>query len=445
MLSYRDLRPYQLEGVRFLRSHPQSLLLMDMGTGKTITVLTMLAQQQLMEPGRTLIIAPKRVALTVWAQEAAAWSHTDQLRVAIATGTARRRLHALRGDHDVLVTNYENLVWLFDQPEISQFSTIVFDEISMMKNTSSNRFKKYRKHIRQFKRRIGLTGTPVPNKLIDLFGVTYALDAGARFGRAITPFKEQYFETVDYHGHQWAPLAGTEEYMYAQLAAMSYRIPSEGFVDIPALQVVDIHVDLPPRARELYKAVARDGVGHWDGSLIVAESEAVGMNKLQQIAQGFVYDEDGETVSIHSAKLDALSEIREELQGRPLIVGYTYKADLAVLAERFPDAVQLAGVDTVDAWNRGEIPMLLLHPKSGAHGLNLQRGGSHMVLYGLNWSLELYQQLIKRLARPGQEADTVYLMRIICDGTIDTDILTSVEWVKATRQQRFLDSVPEYS
>ena len=436
-----QLRPYQEEGVRFLQEHDRALLLMDMGTGKTITTLTDLASR----PGeRALVVGTKRICESVWMQEAADWDHTRHLRfVQLAGMKPAKRSQLLDGEWDVALINYENLVWLCEtHPKVvAACGTLVLDEISHMKNTSSRRFKKFRNHVKHFPRRRGLTGTPVPNKLLDLFGVTLLMDDGQRFGRAITPFKEQWFHPVDYHRHQWAPNEDTEEWMFSQIEDLCYRVES---ADLPPINPVDVVVTLPPLAQARYNELDKHFVAEWDGGRVVAHNAAEAINKLQQVAQGRVYDEDGRVLDVHTAKLDALVELIEELQGQPLLVGYTYQHDATVIQERVPQARLLLEPEDIEDWNRGEVPVMLVHPKSAGHGLNLQHGGSHLALYGLNWSLELYSQLAARLARPGQREDSVTLFRFVAAGTIDEEILFSVTHEKWGRQERFFDAVADY-
>jgi hypothetical protein len=416
---------------------------MDMGLGKTVTILSHVTTIQ----GRTLVVAPKRVAESVWSDEVDGWEHLQGTRVSVVAGTAKQRVAALNVLAKVYTISYENLIWLCEQGYAGMFDTLVMDEISYMKNTRSGRFKAFRKYIKQFKRRYGLTGTPVPNRLLDLFGVTFMIDGGERFGRAITPFKEKWFEPRDYMRYDWHPKDGTEQWMFEQLADISYRIPAEGYVDLPRVVEKTIQVALPPDVRAVYDDLEKNMFIELDGTdaSVMVESAAGMTNKLQQVAQGFVYGdaEDDATYRLHDQKLIALQEIADELEGQPLIIAYTYQADLAVLRDAFPEACTLDDENAIKRWNRGEIEVLLMHPKSGAHGLNLQFGGHHICLFGLNWSMELYQQLIRRLARPGQASDHVVVMRIVAQGTIDEAIQWSVV-AKEGRQERFLDAVFKY-
>jgi hypothetical protein len=423
-----DLRPDQRETINWLVDTPSALLVAGVGAGKTIMGLSAIVE---LGATRTLVVGTKLVAETVWHAEAARWTHTQHLDVVRVLGTPAQRLAALAGAGDVFVINYENIAWLADNCDLTGFDLVIWDEVSALKSISSGRFRRLRRWIPKLPRRIGLTATPASNTLENVFGICYACDGGERFGRAFTRWREEYFKQ-GYNEHVWTPRVGALEAVTLIMQDMT-RVMGD-YADLPRLDVIDVPVVLDSRVYKLDRQIARDGIVERDGIVVLAETQATRAGKRQQLAQGFLYGEEpGSVIDLHQEKLVALDPLIRRAAG-PVVVGYTYTEDLVRLQRAYPHAVTLSG-DVVEPWNRGEVPMLLVHPKSGAHGLNLQFGGHELVLYGLNWSLELMHQLIGRLCRSGQPSDVVRVWRLVAGGTIDDDLVTRLQ-VKDTRQAR---------
>lgn len=420
-----DLRLGQFNALRHVEDNPSALVVGGVGSGKTIIGLTAITR---VGARRTLVVGPRLVAATVWHVEALQWYHTQHLRFSHVQGTARQRGQALNRDADVYLVSYDNLKWLQETAGLESFDFVIWDEVAAMKNISSRRFAKLRRWIPKVPRRLGLTADPAPNALEDLFAISYCCDGGHRFGRVFTDWREKWF-TQDYMGYNWEPRPGAQAALTAAMRDMTAVVPA--YTELPDLEVLDVPVTLPERSRALYDAMTQDNVITLDnGVTIVAESEGVVQQKQRQIAQGFVYEQDEVTREktghpIHNAKLEALRRVVWPARQCPLIIGYNYTVDKEVLKYNFPQAVEL-DADVVGPWNAGEIDVLLVHPMSGAHGLNLQFGGFEMVFYGLNWSLQQYVQLIGRLRRSGQVSPVVRVWRLIALGTVDEDLIESL-------------------
>ena len=412
---------------------PSALLVAGVGAGKTIMALSAIVE---LGASCTLVVGTRMVVESVWHTEAANWTHTQHLDVQRVVGNPAARMAALERGADVLVISYDNLAWLADNWDMTRFDLVVWDEVSKLKSISSGRFRRLRRWIPKLKRRIGLTATPASNVLEDVFGIAYACDGGARFGRAFTVWREEYFK-ADYLGYNWTPRVGALEAITLAMRDMC-RVMGD-YASLPGLEVVDVAVVLGSRAYKLDAAIDRDGLVVVDGVEILAETAAVRVGKRQQLASGFLYGEKGVVVDIHREKMKVLNPLIERADG-PVIIGYTYTEDLARLQAAYPSAVQLDG-SVIDAWNRSEIPILLVHPLSGGHGLNLQLGDGHsLILYGLNWSLELFQQLIGRLRRSGQSAPVVRVWRLVATGTADEGLLEGLA-AKDGRQLRVVSGL----
>ena len=430
-----NFTPYahQQAGIDWLLERPASCLLWGMGTGKTVTTLTAIDQIlfDFMEDGPVLVIAPKRVAENTWSKETAKWEHLNHLRIAKIMGTQAERLRALQTPADIYVINRENVVWLVDTiGKRWMFPIVVIDELSSFKSIQAKRWKALRKVRGRIRRIIGLTGTPRPNGLEDLFPEIYLLDQGERLGRTLGAFRARYLVPEKMNGHivySYRPKDGAEAEVYSKLSDICMSIKKEDVLSLPGQIYEDIELTPPPSLLKQYKQFERDRVMECldaDGE-IVAGSAAALTNKLLQFANGAIYDLEGQVHRIHDIKLDALEEMLEEAGGDPVLVLYAYKHD----ADRIRERIQCRALDKpedIDAWNRGEIPVALAHPASIGHGLNLQDGGHLLIWFGLPWSLELYQQANERLNRPGQK-NICRIYHLILKGTHDERVLKSLK------------------
>lgn len=389
------------------------------------------------EVQRVLVIAPLRVAETTWVDEAREWSQLAHLKIRPILGTERERLAALEAKADIYTINRENVVWLVEHYGKSwPFDMVVIDESSSFKNPKAKRFKALR-HVRGLISHIvALTGTPAPNGLMDLWSQVFLLDRGERLGKTIGQYRRRWFTPgsgVGYVVYEWLPVKGAKEEIYKAISDICVSMKSEDYVSLPPVLYNTIRIKLPQGVKEHYRQLERDLILEHvpvertgaETTDIVAGTAAALSNKLLQLASGFAYDENGEAVDFHTAKLQALEELTDNNQHKPLMVFYWFKHDLERLQKAFPRAVHLNGAQDIRNWNAGKIPMLLVHPASAGHGLNLQHGGSIIVWYGLSWSLELYQQANKRLHRSGQQ-HTVVVHHLVAEGTIDEDVIAAL-------------------
>lgn len=430
--------PHQQAGIDWIIEHPAAGLLWGMGTGKTVTTLTAVDRllNDYLEDGPALVIAPKRVAENTWSKEASKWEHLQHLRVSRVMGTQAQRLAALNTPADIYVINRENVVWLVDTFSGSvsgqrwPFPIVVIDELSSFKSAQAKRWKALRKVRGRIRRIIGLTGTPRPNGLEDLWPEIYLLDKGERLGRTLGAFRARYLIPEKMNGHivySYRPREGAEAEVYEALGDICMSIRKEDVLSLPGQIYEDVVLEAPPNIMRQYKQFERDKVLEClgaDGG-IIAGTEAALTNKLLQFANGAIYDMEGQAHPLHTVKLEALEELLEAAGGDPVLVLYSYKHD----ADRIRERVKCRALDTsedIDAWNRGEIPVALAHPASIGHGLNLQDGGHIIIWYGLTWSLELYQQANERLNRPGQK-HVCRVYHLILKGTHDERVLKSLK------------------
>lgn len=410
------LRDYQKEGVQHLLATPHAALLYDPGLGKTLTSL--IAFETLRREGkaqRALVVAPLRVAQSVWAAEAARWNTTKHLRVHLMHGPKK---HVKPSGVDLDVINYEGLKWLFAQ-NVWPWDLLIFDELSKMKDTSTQRHKLVRKHLDRFPRRWGLTGTPAPNSLLELFGQMRVIDGGASLGTSLERYQYTYFEKPFPQSFDWILKPGADVKIAHAISPVCHRLKAEDHLDMPPLYHIWHYLELPKKALDVYRDMENDLLTELSGGeLITAMSAGVAWGKLQQIVQGFMYRPDGSYETLHSAKLDALEDIVEEASGAPVLVMFRFKADLHELQDVFPQARLLRGPDDVRDWNAGKIQVLLANPQSAGHGLNLQGGGHILVWYAIDPSLERYIQANGRLYRQGQRSPVV-VHHLAASGTID--------------------------
>lgn len=436
---------YQKYAADFIITHPISALLLDMGLGKTSITLTAINNLLFdsFEVHKVLVVAPLRVARDTWSAEIEKWEHLKNLRYSVVVGTEQERLNALRTPADIYIINRENVQWLVEESGLPfDYDMAVIDELSSFKNHQSKRFKAFMKVRPKLKRIVGLTGTPASNGLMDLFAEFKLLDMGERLGRFIGQYRNAYFQPDKRNGmviYSYKPLPDTEQRIYDKISDITISMKATDHLTMPELISSEYTVQLSDKEREKYERLKKDFVLPEDSGEITAANAASLSNKLSQMANGAVYSDAGETVHIHDRKLDALEDIIESMNGRPLLVAYWFKHDLERIRKRFEIREIKSSADISD-WNSGKIPVALVHPASAGHGLNLQNGGSTVVWFGLTWSLELYQQTNARLWRQGQTADTVVIQHIIAKGTIDEQIMKALK-TKDTTQATLITAV----
>mgnify|MGYP004598531589 FL=1 len=423
-------------------------LLLDMGLGKTVITLT--AVNELIygrfEVSKVLVIAPKKVAESTWSTEAQKWDHLQHLRITKIIGTVQQRIRALNTPADVYVINRENVPWLVEYDANNwRFDMVVVDELSSFKSNKAQRFKSLcyvRQHIKRF---VGLTGTPASNGLVDLWAQVYLLDQGERLGKRITHFRAKYCECETHGGHftTYSMKTGAEEAIRSAISDICISMKAADYLTLPDCITVDVPVYLDAKAQKQYKDFERNMLLQVDENTLDAGTAAVLSGKLMQFANGAVYDEDKNVVEIHSGKLDAFSELIEGLNRQHALVFYNFQHDLTRILkhlEKSPLTVRQLRTDKDQQdWNDGKIDILLAHPASAGYGLNLQAGGHHIIWFGLNWSLELYEQANKRLHRQGQ-SDKVIIHRLITQDTRDVDVAAALEG-KADVQNTLLEAL----
>lgn len=455
-------KPHQSLAGDFLKGHPRCALFLDMGLGKTVVTLTEIFQKVRCEFAidKVLVIAPIRVAEDTWSREGEKWDHLRGLRISKVLGTAKQRIAALDTPADVYIINRENVVWLVEYlGQNWDFDAVVIDELSSFKNAGAKRFKALRKVIKRASYVVGLTGTPAPKGYIDLWPQIYLIDGGQRLGRTLTEFRRRFFHPGRGKGHvvyEWLINPGAKEEIDRLLSDICLSMSKEDWLDMPDILFNDVVVKMDGKARKLYEEFEKEKVlplleglvieSVEDADRFVAGTTAAALNnKLLQMANGAVYDDEGGTFHIHDAKLDALEEIAESNPGQPLLVFYAYKHDLDRIKAKFPNAVVLNEGNTqgtISRWNAGKIEMLLCHPASAGHGLNLQEGGHIAVWFGLTWNLELYQQANARLYRQGQE-HSVIIHHILCENTQDERVIRALQQKDVT-QKSLLDALKNY-
>jgi len=442
MPSRSDLHKYQERMINFIYTTPKCALWAGLGLGKTITTLSAITDLiDSMAVAKVLIVAPLRVANSVWHKEAVNWQHTKHLKFSIVTGSEKERLAALHKTADVYVINRENVTWIVEHyAKKWPFDMIVLDEASSFKSSSSQRFKALRKTIPFTNRLVELTGTPSPNGLLDIWSQMYLLDCGERLCRSMTAYKQRFFE-AGYNGYSFKPVKSADKIIHKLIDDIVISLNVDDYLEMPDRIDTVIRVSLPASRMVEYKQLEREFLIQINDNEIVAYNAATLAGRLLQMCNGAIYtDELKNWTEIHSAKLDALDDIISENSDENLLIAYNYKTDLIRLQARYPDAVVLdKNPDTIAQWNKGQIKMLLAHPASAGMGINLQHGGSIIVWFGLNWSLELYQQFNGRLHRQGQ-TKPVRVVHIVADGCIDDKVMIAIE-NKAQTQQELLNAL----
>lgn len=429
---------YQNYAKDFILAHKVSALFLDCGLGKTITTLT--AINELMydsfEISKVLIIAPLRVAQSTWKDEIEKWDHLNLLRYSIVVGDKKERLKALKQNSDIYIINRENVDWLVTKSGIDfNFDMLVIDELSSFKSHTSKRFKSLLKIRPYFERVVGLTGTPSSNGLMDLWAEFRVLDLGERLGRYITHYRNEYFLPDKRNGaviFSYKPQPNAEERIYRRLADMTISMKSTEYLKMPELILNELEINLDEKDQMKYKKFKKEMVMTIQEKEIDAINAASLSNKLIQLANGSIYDEDKKFYEVHNKKLDKLEEIIESANGKPVLVAYWFKADKERIEKRFK-VREIKTADDIKQWNMGMINLALIHPASAGHGLNLQSGGFTLVWFSLTWSLELYQQTNARLYRQGQK-DTVVIHHLITKNTIDEDIMKSLKRKDKTQE-----------
>lgn len=441
---------YQKYAIEYIESHNISAILLDMGLGKTVITLTALSNLLFdsFEVHKILVIAPLRVAKSTWSDEIEKWEHLNLLQYSIVVGTESERKFALEKQADIYIINRENVQWLVESSGIRfDYDMVVIDELSSFKNHQTKRFKALMKARPKVKRIVGLTGTPSSNGLMDLFAEFKLLDMGKRLGRFISKYRETYF-VPDKRNQQiifsYKAKPDAEQEIYSKISDITISMKSTDHLKMPKLISSEYTVSLSNSEKENYEYMKHNLVLDIPNGEITASNAASLSNKLSQMASGGVYDDNQNIIEIHNRKLDALEDIIESMNGKPILVAYWFRHDFDRISERLKKChIPFSKLDTTDSihkWNNGEIPVALIHPASAGHGLNLQSGGSTLVWFSLTWSLELYQQTVARLWRQGQNSDTVVIQHIITKDTIDERIIKALKNKEKT-QDALIDAV----
>ena len=435
---------YQRYATDFIINNPISAVLLEMGLGKSVISLSAINELMLdyFDVSRTLVIAPLRVANSTWPDEIKKWDHLKHLNYSVVIGSEKERLDALKKPAHIYLINRENVDWLITKSGIPwKFDMVVIDELSSFKSYQAKRFKSLLKVRPKLKRIVGLTGTPSSNGLMDLWAEFRLLDMGERLGRYITYYRQNFF-IPDKRNQQmifsYKPKDGAEKKIYSLISDITISMKSKDFLKMPECVMNEVIVTLSDKEQKLYDSLKQDMVLSLEENEIDAINAAALSNKLLQMSNGAVYNDDKESLHIHDRKLDALEDLIEGTNGKPVLVAYWFKHDLEKIKDRF-DVREIKSAKDISDWNEGKIPVALIHPASAGHGLNLQAGGSTLIWFGLTWSLELYQQTNARLYRQGQD-NTVVIHHILTKGTIDEDVMKALK-AKEKIQDALIDSV----
>lgn len=434
---------YQKYAINFIKENPIAAVLLDMGLGKTSITLTAINDLLFdsFDVRKVIVIAPLRVARDTWIAEVDKWDHLRHLICSVAVGTEVERKAALRKKAHIYIINRENVSWLIEESGIPfDFDMVVIDELSSFKNGKAKRFKSLLKVRPLVKRIVGLTGTPAGNGLMDLWAEFRVLDMGKRLGRFISNYRLNYFTPDKRNGqivYSYKPLPFAEQAIYDAISDITISMKSTDHLKMPELVSSEYAVRLSDEEKQKYADLKQELVLSLGDAEITAANAASLSGKLSQMANGAIYDDNGEVIQIHDRKLDALEDIIEAANGKPLLVAYWFKHDLTRISERLKKLhipfSRLDDSNSIRRWNNGEIPVALIHPASAGHGLNLQSGGSTLVWLGLTWSLELYQQTVARLWRQGQISETVVVQHIVTKGTIDERIMKALSQKEHTQ------------
>lgn len=441
---------YQRYATEYIESHPVAAVFLDMGLGKTSITLTALNNLlfDYFDVHHILVVAPLRVARNTWSDEIEKWEHLHNLTFAIAVGTEKERLEALEKQADITMINRENLQWLIEKSgQPFEYDMVVIDELSSFKNHQAKRYKALMKVRPKVKRIVGLTGTPCSNGLIDLFAEFKILDMGMRLGRFIGQYRNTYFKPDKVNGpivYSYKPLPGAEDAIYEKISDITISMKASDHLKMPELVNTNYMVHLSDKEKKKYEDMKAELVLALSEGEITAANAASLSGKLSQMANGAVYADDESILPIHDRKLDALEDIIESANGKPILIAYWFKHDLMRIEQRLAEKkISFQKLDSdasMKRWNKGELPVALIHPASAGHGLNLQSGGSTIVWFGITWSLEFYQQTVARLYRQGQSSRTVTVIHILTQGTVDEKIMKALA-DKDSTQSALIDAV----
>ena len=446
-MNRNNLHQYQNEAIEHILTHPFCALFLEMGLGKTVSTLTAINELSYTELDikSVLVIAPKRVAESVWDSEVSKWEHLKHLRVSKIIGTPKERAAALAKDADIYVMGRDNVAWLydnyFDLKRPLPFDMLVIDELTSFKNHASVRFKKLRIMQPMFKRVVGLTGTPSPNGLIDLWAQIYLLDRGARLGKYISHFRDEFFRPGARNGmviYTYVPQADGEERIYKRIGDICMSMKAKDYLTLPERITNIVTIELTDKLKKEYEEFEKEQVLSLveEGIDIPALGAAALSNKLLQFANGAVYDPEGGVHPVHSLKIDATKEIIEAANGKPVLIGWTYRHDRDRLMEELKEYKprELKTNKDIEDWNAGKIQVMMMHPASGGHGLNLQAGGHIIIWFGQTWNLELEQQFNARLDRQGQ-TESVIIHKLVVKGTVDEDVIKAQQRKNNTQEE----------
>ena len=454
MLNRSNLHDYQERGVSHIIGNEYCALFLDMGLGKTVTTLT--AIKELLDNciiSNALVIAPKKVTQVTWSDEIKNWEHLQGLTISVIDGTAKQRREAMAAKADIYAVSRDNIVWLvLEHGGVKlPYDMVVIDELSSFKNHASKRFRAMRKVRKFIPRVVGLTGTPAPNGLIDLFAQMYLIDEGQRLGKTVTAYRDRFFRPgkrngdIVYTYELKAPQGETEQQISDLISDITISMTAEDYLKMPDKIMLYDYVDLAPKILAMYRDFEKEQILELINSdePISAASAAALSNKLQQFANGAIYDAERNVKDLHDEKLDKLEELVEAANGEPVLIAYSYKHDLGRIMQKLKayKPVKLERPEHIADWNAGKIPVLVTHPASAGHGLNLQKGGHNIVWFGNTWSLELYQQFNARLYRQGQ-GKPVTIHHIVTRGTIDEKIIKSLDGKRET-QDGLMESIKE--
>lgn len=429
---------YQQYAIQHIETYKEAALFLDMGLGKTVIALSAIWDLafDFFEVSKVLVVAPLRVARDTWPAEIEKWEHLKYMTYSVVVGTEEERRQALLKKALVYIINRENVDWLVSKSEVPfRFDMVVIDELSSFKSHTSKRFKSLLKVRPQVKRIVGLTGTPSGNGLMDLWAEFRLLDMGKRLGRYISHYREAFFEPDKRNQmmvFSYKPRPGAAKEIYQLIGDMTISMKSLDFLPMPKLIKNEVHVKLSPAERKVYDELRKKMALSIEGKEIDAANAAALSGKLLQMANGAVYDDNHKPIRIHDRKLDALEDLVEAANGKPILIAYWFKHDLARMKERLSIREIRSSKDITD-WNEGKIPVAAIHPASAGHGLNLQAGGSVLIWFGLTWSLELYQQTNARLWRQGQK-HTVIIEHIVTEGTIDEQVMRALQSKNKTQE-----------
>ena len=447
---YWNPHPYQMKAVQFLVENGSGQLWLDPGLGKTsITLQALKILRAAKAINKVLILAPLRPTYAVWPEEISKWDNFNDLTISILHGQNKDHRH---GDKSFIhVINFEGLQWLTKKNHFP-YDALIVDEISYLKNTRTERFKALSPMLNNFKRRFGLTGSPAPNSLMDVFGPQLVIDRGATFGKYITHFRTAYFHPTGYGGYEWALKVNADKEIYEKLANKVLRMKAEDYLDMPELITNKVHVTLPAKIKVMYKQLEDKLLLDINENKVTASTAAVAVGKCQQIANGAIYldGEDKDIQILHDEKINAVLELIEGMNGKPCLIGYHFRHDLIRLQKAFPNAPFIGSGITgkemqiiIDDWNAGKHPVLLAHPQSAGHGLNLQGSGHAVIWFSNTWSLEIYEQFIRRLWRQGQR-NNIIVHQVIAKDTIDEAIVAATSR-KDKSQQALMNAIKDYA